>query len=102
MATEAQIRALRIISDHNIERPSQFARLMWPDAQGWHIPGKCGHGSSSGVGMRLAGGAYLGKLCKAGLVRRWVRWPNVRIFEITPAGEQVLSEITLAKEQTCP
>ena len=92
MATETQLRALQIIRSNEIERPGHFARLMWPDAEAWQRPAKCGnHGVSKGGGMRMAGGAYLGKLQKAGLVEWYTTWPNRRLYRLTPAGESQLS-----------
>lgn len=78
MATDRQLRALRIIAEGSVERPGQFALLMWPDAEAWRRPAKCGnHGVSKGGGMRTVGSTYLGKLRKAGLVEwRYVGWPN--------------------------
>ena len=70
MITEKTLRALSIIHDHEITSPRQFALFMWPDASGWRRHGKCGHGITRGTGMNLAGGAYLGKLTKWGLVSR--------------------------------
>lgn len=62
MATDRQLRALRIIAEGSVERPGQFALLMWPDAEAWRRPAKCGnHGVSKGGGMRTVGSTYLGK-----------------------------------------
>lgn len=66
--TDATLRALKIIADNEITAPSQFGELMWPDNPNWDKPGKCGRGSGRGVGMRLASGAYLGKLKRRGLI----------------------------------
>ncbi len=79
MATETQLRALRIIYTSAIESPAQFAHLMWPDAEAWQRPAKCG--------MRMAGGAYLGKLRKAGYVAK-----GMTCFYLTPTGWALLSK----------
>lgn len=39
----------------------------------------------------MAGGGYLGKLQKAGLVEWRTTWPNRRLYRLTPAGESQLS-----------
>ena len=84
--TPAERRALEILRDHGRMRPGEFALVMWPDAEGWKRSGKCGNnGSTKGVGMRLAGGAYLGKLQKKGLARYWKDG-----HEITQSGRDAL------------
>lgn len=83
--TDSQLRALRIIRDNRIEMPRQFARLMWPDSDGWKTMTKCGnYGATRGGGMNLAGGAYLGKL------RQWgfINWRN----RLSLLGREVLKE----------
>ncbi len=88
MVTKTQLRALRIIYTSAIESPAQFAHLMWPDAEAWQRPAKCGnHGVSKGGGMRMAGGAYLGKLRKAGYVAK-----GMTCFYLTPAGKALLAK----------
>lgn len=68
--TEHQKKAILIIGEAQNVRPRQFARLFWPDSDGWHHATKAGpHGSTRGGGMNLAGGGYLGKLTRMGLVR---------------------------------
>lgn len=78
--SEKTQQALKVIRDRNIESPRQFARLMWPDSDGWHVGVRSGGGTVRGRQMFTAGGAYLARLVKAGLVyvvhrsgsRRWV------------------------------
>ena len=65
MVTETTKRALEIIRDHHITMPHQFARFMWPDNPAWSRTTKAG---VRGGGMNLAGGGYLGKLRKWGLI----------------------------------
>jgi hypothetical protein len=69
--TPTQRRALEILRDHAPLSPSVFAKWMWPDAEAWSHHTKCGHGTSHGGGMNLAGGGYLGKLRKRGWAERW-------------------------------
>lgn len=64
------VKALWIIAHKNVEMPSQFAMLMWPDAEAWSRHTKCGYGTTRGGGIKMAGGAYLGKLWKRGLIRQ--------------------------------
>lgn len=61
-------KALKIIRDHNITNGGQFAHLMWPKSEGWSTSKNGGHGSQRGKGMWLAGGSFLGRLKKAGLI----------------------------------
>ena len=65
MITETTRRALEIIRSHRITAPRQFARFMWPDNPGWSRTTRAG---VRGGGMALAGGGYLGKLRKRGLI----------------------------------
>lgn len=65
MITETTKRALEIIRNHRITAPRQFAEFMWPDSQGWS---RTTHAGVRGGGMSLAGGGYLGKLRKLGLI----------------------------------
>ena len=79
-----------IIRDHDISMPSQFARFMWSDNLGWHRQGKAGNnGVAKGVGMRLAGGAYLGKLRKYGYVSV-LNLDNEQKYILTDLGEATL------------
>lgn len=81
--TPKQRQALELLRDHQIDSPTQFARLMWPDADGWRRVGRCGlNGSTRGVGMRLGAGGYLGRLRKAGFIDHSNR--------LTPAGHAAL------------
>ncbi len=62
-------KALAIIRDHEIELPSQFADLMWPNSPARHVSYKCGpYGSSRGIALNRAAGAFLGRLRKQGLI----------------------------------
>lgn len=81
------IRSLTIIRDYPITYAAQFAKLMWPDAESWASVGKCGYGSSRGLGMRLGGGGYIGRLRKAGLVRGLGQGER---FHLTDAGREAL------------
>lgn len=78
-------KALTIISTIEVTHPGQFASLMWPNSPAWKKHGRCGKGTAAGVGIKLAGGAYLGKLAKQGLIARGAtRW------QITDAGQTLL------------
>ncbi len=81
--TPTQRRALEILKYNMIEAPSQFARLMWPDSEGWKHHTKKGHGTTRGGGMAVAAGCYLGKLRRAGLVSNMS-------FILTAKGEEAL------------
>lgn len=60
------LRALQVLAGGPI-RPAEFARRLWPNAEGWSRCSKCGRGSHRGGGMVLAAGGYLGRLRKLGL-----------------------------------
>ncbi len=67
--TELQQRALMIVAEHGPIKPREFARFMWPDSEAWSHHTKCGnHGVTTGGGMNMAGGMYLGKLRQ----KKWV------------------------------
>ena len=90
--TQNQRKALEIISQHgdNIRCPTDFGHFMWPDAEGWRKVGKCGYGSTYGVGMRLASGGYLGRLRKAGLIDWRYCEHEGRQFFLTDEGRKAL------------
>ena len=86
--TTAQRRALEILRDKGPLPPREFSRWMWPDNIAHQATGKCGaYGVTRGTGMHLAGGAYLGKLSKAGLVSYDVR---ARSYVPSAAGHAAL------------
>lgn len=62
------IQALTIIRNNEISLPKEFARLMWPDSEGWQRVHNVGHGASRGAGMAYAAGGFLGKLRSQGLI----------------------------------
>lgn len=88
--TDSQARALAILESGEIHYPSQFAHQMWPDAEGWQRSSRRGQ---RGSGMNLAGGSYLGKLRRAGLIYdRYVEMygPTYRVFELSSEGKAAL------------
>lgn len=86
--TEAQIKALTIISGNDIEYASAFAELYFgKDHPGWRRICKCGHGSSRGGGMNLWAGGYLGKLRKKKLISGM---GSGRRFMLTQLGQESL------------
>jgi hypothetical protein len=90
MISEVTAKALRLIKDQNIISAKQFAGFMWPDSDGWTTHTNCGHGVTHGGGMNLAGGAYLGRLKKRGLV---TGYGNLKSrYYLTPQGEKELSD----------
>jgi len=89
--TDAQVKALAIIRDHGPLRPREFARLMWPDSDGWRRHSRSGpNGSCKGGGMHLAGGAYLAKLNHLGLVYFHIR--NRNGYSLSTLGKVSLEE----------
>lgn len=92
MLTRSQRRALIILRDHGPMMPRDFAEHMWPTSDGWHRYAKCGpKGVHQGGGMYRAAGAYLGKLCRLGLVEhaRNSRWNG---YLISKEGRQALRQ----------
>lgn len=80
--------ALEAIRDHQVDGGRTFAHLLWPDNPGWKRLSKS---AGRGVGMRLAGGALLGKLQKAGLIRLFRgRTRQDSYFVLTEAGEAMI------------
>ena len=92
--TAAQLRALAILRDHGPMMPKRFAERMWPDSPSWKKVVRCGaHGSHRGGGMYGAAGGFLGKLVRAGLVRRTTRRSyDYNDYELSPAGRAALQE----------
>ena len=81
--------ALKIIRDNEIYMPKEFARLMWPNSEGWKRVQNMGHGAHAGAGMYLAGGSFLGKLRKEELI--WGGFGRDRIV-LTDKGREVLKQ----------
>lgn len=98
----ATIRALRIIDALPAGTrltPNTFATELWPpddpryDAS-WRRVSKVGtHGSTRGVGMWRAGGGFLGKLKRQGLIQQHYINDFDRTFWLTPAGEAELKKV---------
>jgi len=89
--TKAQRRALEIVRDRPGIAPREFAQAMWPNSKGHEHHHKCGHGSSKGGMMNMAGGGYLGKLVRAGLLERsYARHGSV--FYLTKEGQEELEK----------
>lgn len=96
--TASQRRALAIIRDHGdaIGYPKQFAKLMWPDSEGWQTHARMGRGTHRGAGMYGAAGAYLGRLKKSGLIGSAYRGGVDRFARrwfLTKAGREALAEV---------
>jgi len=47
-----------------------FAYHMWPDSPYWRVSYKVGRGSTRGAAVWRAAGGFLGRLVRAGLIRR--------------------------------
>ena len=73
-------RALEILRQHPGISARGFAEQMWPNAEGWHHVCKVGRGATYGAGMWRAGGGYLGRLIKQGLVRREYSWSGQYVY----------------------
>ena len=83
--TLAQIKALTLIRDIEIESPKQFARLMWPDSVSWT---KYSNSGGRGTGIRRAGGVFLSRLEKQGFV-----WRGPYCYRLTTVGKQALEAV---------
>ena len=89
LTTKAR-RALEIVRDHGPIKPSWFAKKMWPDAPGWQRFSKCGpNGAHQGSGMMMAGGGFLAKLRRRGLVSMRFR-ASYHEYELTTEGQEAL------------
>lgn len=86
-------KALEIIRDNQIHSPKEFARLMWPDSDGWKRIHKCGNGASFGAMMPMAGGGLLGKLRAEGLVRAPWHDDYDSYYWLTEKGQQYLKSL---------
>jgi hypothetical protein len=90
MASEAMVRAFRIVRDERPDSVTFFGELMWPDGGG-HI----------GIGLkqrawRMAGGYYLAKLVRDGYLRRkYTPLPPYRCngWALTEKGQAMLLQI---------
>lgn len=93
--TDSAIKALEVLRDHGPLPPREFGEYFWgQDHPGWRRISKAGpYGSTTGGGMNLAAGGYLGKLRKQGLVRiTRESWGSVqRLFELSALGRQALT-----------
>ncbi|KKN65485.1 hypothetical protein LCGC14_0480890 [marine sediment metagenome] len=85
--TDKTTKALQIIRDNHLYGPAAFARLMWPDSEGWQRVHNCGRGASRGVMMAYAAGGYLGKLRARGLI---IIWYSPRGIHLTDKGKALL------------
>jgi hypothetical protein len=99
--TEKQARSLRILRDHDVAYPAQFARLAWPDADGWRHPRKCGNnGVHRGGGMYVAAGCHLGILVRLGLITDYYKHhgldTSARAFRLSDDGRRLLDEYEAA------
>ena len=82
-------RALKIIMDSagTMLTAHRFGGMMWPDSKAHSRCSKQGGGSCRGKGVWYAGGLFLGKLEKRGLIRR-----NDHEAWLTVAGHKLLDE----------
>lgn len=89
---DATAKSLRIIQQAPGLRPAEFARRYFPENhEGWSRISKCGpYGSTSGGGLILWAGGWLGKLRKRGLIDSRER--------LTPAGKAYLNDIKEMEE----
>lgn len=101
--TDKQAEALQKILENQKKypldaiRPAEFAKLMWPDSEGWERHARCGpKGVSRGGGMRLAAGGYLGRLCRDDLVR-FVGHKYGTSYRVSSKGRKELAAWTAKK-----
>jgi hypothetical protein len=100
--TEKQAKSLRILRDNDIAYPAQFAKLAWPDADGWRRGRKCGNnGIHRGGGMYVAAGCHLGILARLGLITARYRHhgldTSARAFRLTEDGVRLLAAYEAAQ-----
>lgn len=91
------IEALLILRDKKPQSFAQFALLFWPDNLMHRRHTNCGtHGSRRGAGAWLAAGSYLGKLERAGFIKKCDYPHQLEQFGIAylrNAGHEVLDSI---------
>jgi len=98
--TVRQLQALRIIQFEPRIRPQIFAQLFWPNHIMHRAISNQGNGACAGKKAWRCAGAYLGKLCRAGLVKAEntaMNSDNRIVFSLTPAGEQALVKMVWRK-----
>jgi len=90
--TPKQKMALEIIRDNPGIYPREFAKKMWPDSDGHDRHHNCGpKGVTRGGMMNMAGGGYIGRLVKAGLVIRHYGKHQNGVY-LTKEGVEALEE----------
>ena len=82
--------ALEIIRANQIHSHREFAKLMWPDSDGWKHHHKTGRGSSCGTMMAMAAGGLLGKLRYRGLIRTPWHDDYGSYYSLTEKGRQYI------------
>ena len=96
--TENNRRALRVVDEVASRTaygcwPARFAEVFWKDRPSLRRSGKCGRGSTRGVGTNLAAGSYLSKLERRGLlVRVHVRGQHNNGYRLSQAGRNAIKE----------
>ena len=86
------VKALRLIRDYTITMPREFAKMMWPDSEGWQRVINVGHGASAGAGMPYAAAGFIGRLDYKGLCRwSYDRDTDRRTLYLTDKGREELA-----------
>lgn len=85
------IKALHIIDAEPSITSGMFAERMWPDSPQWKVAWNVGHnGSVRGLGMPLAGGSFIGRLVKRGLIDKFFDRNQRRILRLTDKGRELI------------
>lgn len=90
--TKNQVKALTILEKTSFTetmRPTEFARLMWPDANMHTSTKNTGNGATVGKAAWLCAGSYLAKLRKLRLVSKFSSDDG---YFITQEGKEKLSK----------
>ena len=89
--SEKTIAALKVIASSDGITPGRFAALAWPDNPHHSRVYNSGRGAVSGRGLVRSAGGYLGRLYKAGLVRRSIHGGGW-LYYISSAGQKAIDE----------
>lgn len=101
--TPAVIRGLIVLGRANRPlAPKQFAREMWPDSASWRTQTNVGHGSTRGVGIAQAGGAFLSRLFRAKLCEEVRSDYGARLrvgYVLSESGRALLASIESTRKE---
>jgi hypothetical protein len=96
MITSKTYKALSILIQNGKATSREFAKEMWTDDPKWKLKGN--HDKQGGYKLVYAGGNYLARLYRQGLVLRWRPYGDVVHWKISEEGKKKIDEY-LAKNK---